>query len=199
MKVFEIFKNLKNLLIVLLIVIILLLRQCGGKSIPGKDRIITKIKTVVEIDTITVFVPNYIPKWHDRIIPGDTVYKDIDTSAILEDYFAIYYYSDTIEDDSVKIIINDSISTNKIANRNLQYEILYPVKTIAITEEHYLNKREFYVGPHIGASVNALKYINVEVLFRSKKGTALSLGIGVDQKFQPQLQFGLYWKLRKKQ
>ena len=192
------FKNIKNLLIVLLIVVILLLRQCGGRTIQGKDKIITKIETVTRIDTITVFVPDYIPTWRDRILPGDTVYKDIDTSAILEDYFATYYYTDVIADDSVKITINDSIRENKIASRNLQYEILYPITTITITEEHYLNRREFYVGPRIGASLNALEYVGIEGLFRTKKRTAISLGIGVDQKFQPQLQFGLYWKLGKK-
>jgi hypothetical protein len=193
------FKNIKNLLIVVLIVVILLLRQCGGKVIPGEDVVITKIETKIEYDTITQQIPEYIPEYIDRYFPADTAwkYKDIDTSAILEDYFATYYYSDVIEDDSVKITINDSIRKNKIASRNLEYEILYPIKTITITEEHYLNKREFYVGPRIGASPNALEYIGIEAMLKTKKRTAIGLGIGVDQTFQPQLQFGLYWKLRK--
>lgn len=192
------FKNIKNLLIVLLIVVILLLRQCGGRTIQGEDKIITKIETVTRIDTITVFVPDYIPTWRDRILPGDTVYKDIDTLAILEDYFSTYYYTDIIADDSVKITINDSIHKNKITSRNLKYEILYPVKTITITKEHYLNKREFYVGPRIGVSLDSLKFVGVDGFFRTKKRTAIAIGIGVNQKFQPQLQLGIYWKLGKK-
>ena len=198
MNVTSFFKNLKNLLIVLLIVVLLLLRQCDKKVIDDEIKIITKTETITKIDTITVLVNNYIPKWNDRILPNDTVYKNVDTSAIIKDYFITYYYTDTIADDSVKIIINDSILKNKISNRNLQYEILYPTKTITITEEHYLNKREFYVGPHVGASINALKYVGLEGLFKTKKRTAFGLGIGVDQKFEPQIQFGLYWKLGKK-
>lgn len=192
------FKNLKNLLIVVLIVVILLLRQCGGKVISGEDVVITKVETVTNIDTITVFVPEYVPKWRDKYLPADTAYRDVDTSAILKDYLAAYIYSDTIADDSVSIVINDSITRNQIAGRSLTYEILYPIKTITITEEHYLNRREFYVGPKIGASLNSLEFVGVEGLFRSKKHTAIGLGIGVDQKFQPQMQFGLYWKLGKK-
>lgn len=193
------FKNIKNLLIVVLIVVILLLRQCGGKEIPGEDVIITKIETEIEIDTISVIVPKYIPQWRDKYLPSDTTYLNVDTAAILQDYLAAYLYSDTIADDSVRIIINDSITRNQIAARDLKYEILYPIKTITITEEHYLNKREFYVGPRIGASLNALEYVGVEAMLKTKKRTAIGLGIGVDQTFQPQLQFGIYWKLSKKQ
>ena len=199
MKVSGFFKNLKNLLIIVLVVVILLLRQCNGRGTPGQDKIITKIKTEIKIDTITVLIPKYIPKWRDKYLPSDTTYIDVDTIAILQDYLASYIYSDTIANDSIKIIINDSITRNQIAGRDLKYEILYPIKTITITEEHYLNKREFYVGPRIGASLNALKYIGVEALFKTKKRTAIGLGVGVDQTFQPQLQFGLYWKLSKKQ
>lgn len=194
----RLFKNLKNLLIVILVIIIILLRQCSGGS-PVKTKVITKIEKETVYDTITQTIPQYIPRWKERILYKDTtIYKDIDTSAILEDYFAFYYYSDTIADDSISVVINDTISENKIKNRNINYSILYPITTVTITKEHYLNKREFYVGPNVGASLNALEYVGIEGLFKGKKRTAISLGIGVDQKFQPQLRLGLYWKLNRR-
>ena len=201
MEMHKFFGNIKNLLIVVLIVVILLLRQCGGKVIPGETKYITSVKTEIEYDTIRDSIPTYVPYPEYIYPPADTFWRDrdIDTAAILEDYFSTYFYSDVIEDDSIKIVINDSISQNKIASRDLKYEILYPIKTITITEEHYLNRREFYVGPRIGASLNALEFVGVEGLFRSKKRTALGLGLGVDQQFQPQLHVGFYWKLGNKQ
>jgi hypothetical protein len=196
------FGNLKNLLIVVLIVVILLLRQCGGKIIPGETKIVTKVKTEIEYDTIRESIPNYIPIPEYIYPPADTMWRDVDTAAILKDYFSTYFYSDIIEDDSLKITINDSISENKIASRNLKYEILYPIKTITITEEHYLNKREFYVGPRVGMIYGGdnvgLSFVGIEGLFRSKKRTTVAVAAGVNQNFGVNLQVGVHWKLGKK-
>ena len=181
----------------MLIIVILFLRNCGGKVVkPPKSS--TTIKTEIRWDTITKIVPTYIPKWGTRIInTTDTLilYKNIDTTEILKDYFASYAYFDTLSMDSVTILINDTISQNKIKNRSITYKMLYP--TVTITKETILNKREFYVGLGAGGNVSQLSYVGVEILFRSKKKTALRLGVGVNQTFTPTFMGGLYWKLGK--
>ena len=55
------------------------------------------IKTTIEYIPVEKEVPQYIPKWIDRVIVDiDTflVNQKIDTNAILSDYYAKYYFVD---------------------------------------------------------------------------------------------------------
>lgn len=191
------FKDTKTLLIIILVIIIIILRQCNGKPSPI-ETVITKVET--RWDTITETIPEYIPKWYSRVERDtiiDTVY--IDTTKVLEDYFASYTYLDTLKNDSVTIIINDTISQNKIKNRNVRYDILYPTKTVTI--EHYLNNREFYIGPRAGITYGGnnvgLSFVGIEGLFRSKKKMTTSIAVGINQNFGVNFELGLHWKIGK--
>ena len=84
----DFFKNLQTLLIVVLVAIILLNRNCGGKTPqPTEPTIITD--TIIQYDTIRIEKINYIPKWKTKYITKvDTIPSDIDTLAILKDYYA---------------------------------------------------------------------------------------------------------------
>lgn len=180
-----------------MVIIIILLRNCKGKiEIPEPEVQIVEITT---IDTFEVEVPKYIPKWKDRWLPSDTVWKDqaVDTNAILADYFTAYYYEDSLINDSIQIWINDSVSKNQIASRSLSYRLLYPTTTIIKTITERTNEREFYVGPKVYSTMNQLQYVGIESVFRSKKRTALSVGIGVNEDFHIQGGVGFYWKLNK--
>lgn len=189
------FKNIQTLLIVALVIIIILLRNCQGKVNPKPDPIV-RVKTVTKWDTIREKVPTYIPKWN-TIIERDTTYlpKNIDTVNILKDYFAYKHYVDTFQTDSITLIINDTITENKIASRDIALNILYP--TITITRDSVINNREFYAGPKVYGTINSLQYVGVESIFRSKKRTAFSVGVGVNKDFNVQFGAGLYWKLNK--
>ena len=81
------------------------------------------ITTVTEIDTVFTEVlkevPKYVPKYIDRVV-RDTVEMplDVDTLAIIEDYFARYIYSDTLKVDSLGFgYITDKVTENKIVER----------------------------------------------------------------------------------
>lgn len=197
----KVFKNLKNLLIVVLVIIIVLLRNCRGKIQPTPTPKIT-VKTEIVYDTIKDSIINYVPYLVEKTLPPEIIYKDVDTAAILKDYFTSYYYSDTIINDSLKIIINDTVYKNSISSRSVKYDILYPIKTITIKEEHFLNQREFYIGPRVGMIYGGdnvgLSFVGIEGLFRSKKRTTVAVAAGVNQAFGVNLQVGLHWKLGKK-
>jgi len=81
------------------------------KTIPGDSVFIVKTDTIIK--------PSYIHKVSiDSVF--DTIYRNtiIDTLALLQDYFNIKVYEDTIIDDSsMTVIIQDSISRNKIIGR----------------------------------------------------------------------------------
>lgn len=193
----SVFKNLQTLLIAVLVIIIVLLRNCRGSVETPEPEI--KIVTNTVIDTFEVEVPKYTPKWKDRWLSPDTVWKNqtVDTTAILADYFTTYYYEDSLITDSVEIRIKDSVLKNKIAARNLTCKLLYPTTTITKTITETLNKREFYIGPKVYSTMEQLQYIGLESIYRSKKRTAFSIGIGVNEDFKVQGGIGFYWKLNK--
>ena len=193
------FGNIQTLTIIVLVLLIILMRMCQGpKPVPDKPKV-TVIESI-KYDTIYNEITKYVPKWTERKLPPDTVYRDVDTAAILKNYFAEYTYNDTIDHDTVKIYINDKISKNRIASRDVKYKILYPTKTVTIIEEHYINQREFYIGPRLGATVSGqpgLSFIGIESIFRSKKRKTFSIAAGVNQDFNIQVGLGLHWKLTK--
>lgn len=180
------------IVIIVLIIIILLQRACSG----SKPETTTIVKTETKWDTIKQTTPLYVPKWYLRIKTNiDTFTIPIDTIAILKDYYAIYNYSDTLGTDSVKIIINDSVTQNKIKSRVVDYKIMYP--TITITKETTINKLQFYYGLGIGASNKGLNSFGPELMYKSKSNQAYGLGFNIDQTLSPSLTFKMYWKIGK--
>lgn len=188
------FKNIQTLLIIVLVVLLFLQRSCSSNPIPD-TKIVTKIE--VKYDTINTVTKTYIPKWKTKIETiHDTFQADIDTLAILKDYYTKYYYSDTLKIDTVGYaIINDTITQNFIAARKIKTNILIPTTTI--TKEIYLNENELYWGLGLQGRTDQLNYLGGELLFRNKKKQVYGLGIGVNQDFKPVLSGRIYWKLGK--
>ena len=192
----DFFKNLQTLLIVVLVAIILLNRNCEGKkSHPTEPTIITD--TIVRYDTVRIEKINYVPKWKTKYITKvDTIPSDIDTLAILKDYYAKYFYTDTLHIDTLGYaVINDTISLNSILSRDIKTNILIPTSTI--TNTIYINKNEFYWGLSVYGRKNQISHLGGELLFKNKKHQVYGLGLGVNQNFKPVLGFKLYWKIGK--
>jgi hypothetical protein len=194
----ETFKDIKTLLIVVLVAIILLMRACsGGKN--GTDiaepTIITE--TVTKWDTLKIDSLVYVPKWRTKITTiHDTIPADIDTLGILKDYYAKYFYTDTLSLDSLgNIVINDTISRNSILFREIQPNVLIPTTTV--TNTVYINNREFYVGVGLKGRTDQINYLGGELLYKTKNKQVYGVGIGVNQDFQPVLGFSMHWKLSK--
>ena len=189
------FKNIQTLLIVVLIVIIFLMRSCQGGGDPIEPTVITKVE--VKYDTIETIRETYVPKWKTKIVTEiDTFQAPIDTLSVLKDYYAKYFYSDTLQIDTVGYaIINDTISRNTILARDIRTNILIPTTTI--TKEIYLNNNEFYWGIGLQGRTDQLNYLGGELLYRSKKRNVYGFGLGVNQDFQPVLSGRMYWRIGK--
>jgi hypothetical protein len=182
------------IIIAALVVALLLQKACSNDN-----NVVTKTTITKEIkwDTITNTTPVYIPKWHTRTeVNIDTFTTPIDTLAILKDYYAIYNYTDTIGTDSIKIVVNDSITKNKILSRIVDYKVMYPTITITITKETVLNKAQFYYGLGVGAGAGSVN-LGPELLYKTKSNHAYGLGLGVNQSLQPSLSIKMYWKIGK--
>ena len=201
-------KNIKDITILVLVIIIIFLRSCSGDGEITEPIVITK--TEIKYDTITNEVTEYVPKLVTRILrKTDTVRQTqfitqtdtvsvpqtIDTNAILEDYFASYVYSDIQNFDSIKIEIQDTISENKIVSRSVKYSMLYP--TITITNTHYINRREFYLGVGFAGSTQRLSFAGLQFNYKDKKRNLFGIGFGIDSDIQPVLSAQFLWRLGK--
>lgn len=116
---------------------------------------VTKTKTVTKdyYDTIT----DTVIKTDLRIQYRDTgsyevkwKYKDVDTSAILRDYFSKNFYQDTIwSDSSYLAIIKDTISRNRITYRQFEVNQFRKTRTITRTITKY-PQQAIYIGAGAG-------------------------------------------------
>ena len=188
------FKNIQTLLIVVLAVLLFLQRSCSSTP-PVEPKVITEV--VTHWDTVKVETTKYVPKIVEKVVVDiDTFSTPIDTVTVLKDYYAKYFYTDTIQIDTLgSIVINDTITRNLIAMRDVQSNIFIPTTTI--TNTVYLYKREFYGGVSVGATNQAVQNINGELLYVNKKRDAYGFGIGLNPDFQPIYTVRMYWKIGK--
>jgi len=198
------------ILIGLTVLIVVLMRiGCGGlgdfslfKPLPPPEIIRDTVKTV-EYDTITLLKEKYIPKIQKvEVIKWRDIPQNIDTSAILQKYYSSNIYVDTlIYTDSVKIIVNDTISKNKIQSRSFQYSILHPHTTNTITEKTFINRREVYFGGRLDFfKQNQIKFSggSASLLLRTKRNMLLGVSGGLNSNFNVTFGVGVYYKLRLK-
>lgn len=188
------FRNIQTLLIVVLAVLLFLQRSCSSTPKP-KPEVITEVE--VRYDTIKVTETKYIPKYVEKtVVDIDTFNVPIDTLTILKDYYAKYYYIDTIEIDSLgTIVVSDTVTRNLISKRDVQSNILIPTTTVNNTV--YLNKRELYGGISVSGQPDQINLVGGELLYRNKRKQAYGFGVGVNPDFQPVYTVRMYWKVGK--
>jgi hypothetical protein len=137
--------------------------------------IVQKGKTVYEpIPKQRNWLMRFFSKPADTIAHNDA--KDyFDTAAIFQDYYSVRKYSDTIPNKYGKTIINESISENKIASRDVQSIFDIPMQTTRTTLTPKPSNR-LYLG--IGV------------------GTAFGLNATLITKSESMYSANLYWNFR---
>ncbi len=190
----DFFKNIQTLLIVVLAAVLFLQRGCSSTP-PVEPEVITEV--VTKWDTLKVTEKEYVPKYiRKTIVDIDTFQAPIDTVSILKDYYAKYFYTDTIKIDTLgTIIVNDTVTRNLISMRDVQSNIFIPTTTI--TNTVYLYKREFYGGISVGSTNQAVQNINAELLYINKKRQSYGFGVGLNPQWQPVYTVRMYWKIGK--
>jgi hypothetical protein len=137
-----------NILIVLLIIIGILFiqRECSrpsGEIITPDPIIIWKYDSIPVIDSVPYPVPIVETIW-------DTVwrYREIDTLAILRDYFAFRIYEDTIINSSELLVaVRDSVHQNRLwGSRIVTYQNFRPVDAEVICPECPKPTHKLFIG-----------------------------------------------------
>ena len=201
-------KRWREILILLLVGIILFLRGCGSDygdkeivEIDGEKFELLEQKTdtvFVEKEVkVTKYVPKYITK---EVIKEVEIPVDIDSLAVIKDYYAKYVVKDTLNltydfpevvTDSLGNkpsgdlgfgILTDVISQNAIESREIDWFFKIPtVYNTTIVKE--LPKNEFYIG--LGTGIDQTNGLNL--------GLSNQLG-----EYKPFIGGSIYWKLGKK-
>ena len=190
----DLFKNIQTLLVVVLAALLLYQKGCSSTP-PVEPEIITEV--ITRWDTLKVATKEYVPKYiRKTVVEIDTFQVPIDTMSILRDYYAKYFYTDTIKVDSLGfIVINDTVTRNLISKRDVQSNIFIPTTTINNTI--YLYKRELFGGISVGSTPSAIQNLSGELLFVNKKRQAYGFGLGLNNNFDPIYTARLYWKIGK--
>ena len=191
----------EHIIILSLGILLLWFTQCRRVD-PIVDEIV-KTEVIVKWDTVQVEKTEYVPKIVEKVIINiDTFSTPIDTVSVLKDYYAKYFYTDTIQIDTLgSIIVNDTVSRNLISFRDVQSNIFIPTTTV--TNTVYLYKREFFGGISIGGMINPVQsespidYISGELMYVNKKRNVYGFGLGIDSDFHPIISGRMYWKIGK--
>jgi len=220
-------KRWKEILILLLISTIFLMRGCdydyGDKEIinvDGQDFELLKQETdtvYVEKEVkVTKYVPKYITK---EVIKEVEIPVDVDSLAIIKDYFSKVTVKDTLQldydfptavTDSVGNkppsnlgfgILTDVISQNRIESREIDWFFKIPtVYNTTIVKE--LPKNEFYYGFGVGVDqTNGFGNFSLNGLLKTKKMNIYGLNLGLSNQagqYKPFVGTSLYWKIGKK-
>ncbi len=168
-------------------------------KIGGKEYVLLSSK----VDTLwlpqdTIKVPEYVP------VPGDVVTVevpiDVDTIAILKDYYSKYYYSDVVPLDSIgTATISDTISKNKIISRSIIFDYKIPIiKETIVVQEDRVNK--MFIGGGINvANEDFINSVYIGVILKTKRDKMFGLNIGastVNNELFPYVGGSMYWKIR---
>ena len=183
----------KALNIIIIIAIIFCALWVKDKFFPSVQ---TKVVTETKTDTIyrdTVIYkqakipdPVIIHKVDTVKLPPDTIIKK-EYIDLYKKYHSILFYKDTLQVDKYsKMIINDSVSQNKIQSRNWKFKDnrprVYNSEIITITK----NTSQFFVGSDFG-----MRTIQPSVIYKSKNNIQYKIGYNLQDKNKG-LRVGIY-------
>lgn len=126
------------------------IKGCGQDSDCPQAELVSE--KIIPGDSIPYPVPVYIPEV-DTFIQHDTSWRfhEVDTAAILADYFSqrIYIDSAMSQDSSILTIIQDTISENRIKARQISFQNLRPT----LIQQYDLKKtRKLLIGGAISGN-----------------------------------------------
>lgn len=168
----------------IVVIILLLLRGCGNKKEEKKPEPTIVYDTIYKeerIDTLfipkpyAVYLPGNVPKPLEK---WDTLYipDEVDTAAILEDYHSFYIYSDTIKNKYGYVVIDDTISRNKIYSRGATTRLQIPEVTRTITLVQP-KRSALFIGAGVFGNQNDIAAgYNVNLSMKTKKDRMLEVG-----------------------
>jgi len=185
-------KDIKTITILILLGLIVYLKQCTEPKKVVVPKEVIKIET--KYDTIVKVSEVYVPTIKEVIVEVHDTITEIDTVKVIGDYFTKKFYSDTLNEDSLIAIVNDTVYKNSIISRQFKYELIYP--TVTITKDSSVLKNEFFWGLDMAGTKNQLNLIGAGIMLKTKRDNVYGLGLGINQDIQPILSLKFYKKFK---
>lgn len=111
--------------------------------------------------------PYYIVRNH-IIVERDTVIREVDTAAILKDYFAYHVYDRHWQDSLLSVDLRDTVTENRFLRNDFSYKILRPQKIINVTQDNSVHYSKYvYLG--IDLPVKNMDFVSIDVLVATNK------------------------------
>ena len=196
-------KYFTYIVILILIIVIVYLRGCDSPNtgetvnINGTSYVIIKR----EIDTVYQEVKQV------EYREGKTIYKEvpiyvnvpavIDTAAILNEYYSVNVYKDTLQLDSNLgyIAITDTITKNAVSGRIWNSDIKYKTihETTFVTEPP---KNQYFLGISGGVMQPNAVFLGPNLVMKTKKDHLYSLNAGVSSNLGVFVQASANWKIQ---
>jgi hypothetical protein len=201
----------KILYVIVIVLIAIIFFQRDGctyipSTVPQEIKIDTFIKIVKVHDTIPgkpiLIKAKRDTLWKDSLIfKPDTNYDKLvkQYMSLLDSHFTKNIYSTTYQLDSFgTATVTDTVITNKITGRLMDYSLNIPTKTIKITiTKPAPPTRQVYLGGGIGGnSGNIIRSAYIGGLYKDRSDRMFGVQVGIDN----QLFYGVssYWKIKVK-
>jgi hypothetical protein len=165
--------KIKNILIsIAVLIIVAVLLFVGYKIYPVFHKCPTIVPdTILVHDTIEHIiiseVPHYIIK-KDTVIVTDTVFPDVDTFAILIDYYSIHKYTRVWEDSSIKATLKDEIQENAPYRSDFSYKLLKPQQVIINNIDNSITYSS-YLTAGITLPFKEMKYTSIGLSYVNRR------------------------------
>ena len=198
--------RIKDILLVAIVLVVLWLLFFKDATYIGKADFsdMRNYRKLVEVHD-TVYQQKTFTKYkkgddiQSYIILNDTVEHIIhDTVKVLNDYYAVRAYNDTIYQDSNNFVITDTISQNKILSRSFKANLTE--KTI-ITKQLYVEKTKntIYLGFRGDfRPSNGLQVVSPSLMLNAKNKALIGLGLDLYKTGDLGISGSLYLKIGKK-
>lgn len=209
--------NIKSLLdwkavLLIIFILVILFTQCNQSNSNSKDTIVIDKKRyeVKKKSTGVTYKPHTFTEYRSTndvytfIVDYDTSiqYKDVDTAAILRDYFAKVVVIDTLKlkDSLGYIAITDTLSKNRLEWRTYVASINQKI----INDTIWISPKDvgaLYFGINGGFTKNQLPgTIGISLVYNTPKSRMYGIGIGLQNgpTIAPYVNGSFYWKLKLK-
>jgi len=130
----------------------------------------------------------YINKTEKKYVKGEDIYHDttifvevpadVDTAAILANFYAKNVFTDTFDIKYGKFVISDTVQFNKVLGRSYYADLLVPV----ITNTQIVKERpkvQVFAGIGAGFYKYNISEVSAHLFLKTKKNTLFGIGAGV--------------------
>jgi len=199
--------DVRHFIILTLLIIILFLQSDKKIKI---EKVIEKVPGETIHDTIPQEVPIYVQGeniYHDTTIYVPT-YLNVDTSAILKDYYVKNFFRDTIKLNNNQgfVYLSDSVSQNKIVSRNWSASLKPKIVKEPAPIPPPIRNQVFFGFDGSWSQKDWVNSLGMGLILKTKKDHLYHVGLGVANRttdgisgeFTPYLNGGVYWKIKLK-